>query len=103
MAAGQIPLEPPKGVRFDMRVSLANIIQLLILFVLAVMAWTTIQNRQDAFERTQQEQQKEIRELVSHQEVSAQIESRAAALIEGIEVRLNRVENQEDNRRKVIQ
>ena len=82
-----------------MTVSLGNLIQLCAFVVLAVGGWTTIQDRQAAVDRLIQEQQSEIHDLVARQEISAELNARQAAIIDGMEKRDNRIEIEVDGRK----
>jgi hypothetical protein len=93
------PPENGKGVQFRMTVSLGNIIQLGMLCVMGIVGWTTIQDRQAAVDRIVQEQQKEIQSLAERQELSAELNAREAAIVDGMEKRINRIEGEMDRRK----
>jgi hypothetical protein len=79
-----------------MTISLGNLLQLAALCVMAVTGWVTIEERQNALEKIQGEQQKEIHELAARQEMTAELNARQAAIIDGLEMRMARAENQLD-------
>lgn len=92
-----IPLNgSPKGVQFRMTVSLGNVIQIVVLCAMALMGWTTIQNRQQEFIQQQAEQAREIHTLTDRMEMSAELNARQAAIVDGLEKRIARLEGQLD-------
>lgn len=93
------PTLPGNGLQFRMTISLGNIIHTGVLLAMATVGWTTIQDRQQVFERTQAEQQREISRLVDRQEISAELNARQAAIIEDLEKRIIRVEQHQDARK----
>lgn len=86
------------GFRFRMTVSLGNLIHIAVLLGMGIMAWTTLQDRQQVYERSTAEQQREIVELVKRQEFSAELNARQAAIIDGLEKRITRMEYVLDKR-----
>lgn len=88
-----------KGLQFRMTISLGNVIHTAVLLTMATVGWTTIQDRQLVADKTQAEQQREISRLVDREEIAAQLNAQQAAIIDGLEKRIMRVEQLEDGRK----
>lgn len=102
MASMPMAVEPPndpKGFQFRMAISLGDIIKVVVLCGFGLIGWTTVQNRQQTDEAAQKEQQRELRDLTSREEISAQLNAREAAILDGLEKRVARIEVIQDGKR----
>jgi len=96
-----IPLPAPSDdkIRFDKSVSLGSILQIAVLIAMISMAWSSEAERVSVFEQRQQEQQKQIQDLSSRMAMISEDGAREAALLDGIEMRVNRLERDQDRRK----
>ena len=97
-----IPLpagKEPHGVQFRMTISLGNIIQIVMFLGLFLMGWQSVQDRQGDFARQQVEQDRQLHELTTRIEVSAEMGARQAAILDGLEKRTSRVEAEVDRKK----
>lgn len=82
-----------------MRISLGNIIQILVLSGMGIVGWTTVQNRQSMYEQQQKDSQEAIRILAARVEATAELNAREAAIVDEMERRINRLEQTQDQRK----
>ena len=88
------------GLRFDKTVTLGTVIQLVTILMLGVIGYTTMQNNQDRFLEDQKQLRVQVQQIADKQELSGQLSEREAAILDGIEKRITRVENEEDRIRR---
>jgi uncharacterized protein HemX len=84
--------------RFDKTITLGTIIQIVMIILMGLVGYVTIQNNQVAQARELQEQRDAIQSLSQREEDSAQLGARQAAILDQIEHRVSRIENDEDRR-----
>lgn len=89
----------PKGFQFRTTISLGNIISMIIWLALLIAGWTSIKDNQAALANQQKTQAEQISRIVDREQVFAELTAREAALLDDMEKRVSRVENQLDGRK----
>jgi uncharacterized protein HemX len=84
------------GVTFDRTITLGTLIQLATILVMGAVGWTTIQTNQATVEREQAQQQTELVQLAQRQQEADELSARQAAILDGIDRRVGRIEQSQD-------
>jgi len=87
------------GVTFDRTITLGTLIQLATILVMGAVGWTTIQTNQATVEREQAQQQTELVQLAQRQQEADELSARQAAILDGIDRRVGRIEQSQDRRK----
>lgn len=82
-----------------MTITLGTIIQVATILVMGAIGWSTITNNEVEVEREQQQQSHEIQQLSERQQQSAELSARQAAILDGIDRRVGRIEEDGDRRK----
>ena len=84
------------GVTFDRTITLGTLIQIATILVMGAVGWTTIQTNQATVEREQAQQQTELVQLAQRQQEADELSARQAAILDGIDRRVGRIEQSQD-------
>ena len=87
------------GVTFDRTITLGTLIQIATILVMGAVGWTTIQTNQATVEREQAQQQTELVQLAQRQQEADELSARQAAILDGIDRRVGRIEQSQDRRK----
>jgi hypothetical protein len=89
-----IPREGGKGVTFSREISLGSILTFALVIVSIITGYTTFANRQSFDESVQAAQGVKIEQISERLQTAAELNAREAAIVEELEARLNRYEEE---------
>ena len=91
-----MPIPTPDKIKFERTITLGTVIQIVTFNVLISMAYATLAQRQQTDENAAAQLQRQVNDLNTREELGDQISARTSAILDGVEMRVHRLELQQD-------